>query len=121
METQELTALSVFAGFVVVLLGIGLRMLYSEIAHQVEKINMKEPELALNSEIKQEIYDLLALALEDVVGNMQMPTAVDHLAGFASMWAQKKFLGGVPPNIIEGVTELAGHGQAQEWQEEVPN
>ena len=118
METAEIVMLGTFAGFVAVLWGTGMRMLYSEIEHQVAKINVERQDLQFSAEIKQEIYDLLQMALEDTVGNIQMPTALDHFAGFASMWAQKKFLGNAP-NIIEGVTELAGYGATQQQEEEV--
>lgn len=117
MNGDDFTALSVFAGFMVVLWAVGMRMLYSEIRHQVDLINLQSPELELNDEIKQALYDLMHMALDDTVGNIQMPTAMDHLMGFGAQFLQRKFLNDVPPNIIEGVAGLAGHGQ-EEWQEE---
>ena len=117
MNGDDFTALSVFAGFMVVLWAVGMRMLYSEIRHQVDLINLQSPELELNDEIKQALYDLMHMALDDTVGNIQMPTAMDHLMGCGAQFLQRKFLNDVPPNIIEGVAGLAGHGQ-EEWQEE---
>ena len=117
MNGDDFTALSVFAGFMVVLWAVGMRMLYSEIRHQVDLINLQSPELELNDEIKQALYDLMHMALDDTVGNIQMPTAMDHLMGFGAQFLQRKFLSDVPPNIIEGVATLAAHGQ-EERQEE---
>jgi len=121
METADFGMLSVFAGFVMVLWGIGMRMLYSELSHQAERIQLKEPAIAVSAEMKQELYDLITMALDDVVGQIQMPTAADHAMGALSTWIQHKIARSVPGNIIEGVTELAGHGQTKEWQEEVTN
>lgn len=110
---MEYVLLSAFAGFVTVLWGLGMKMLYSELAHQVAQINMKEPQLSLSDEIKQELYDLLSMALDDTVGNMKMPNAWDHLLGAASAFAQKKFMSGIDSNVIEGLSHLADHGNSQ--------
>ncbi len=111
---MEFEALGFFAVFVVVLWGMGMKMLYAHIEQTAEKIGTTEHVFDLSDEIKQQMYDLLTLAIEDHVGNMSPPSAIDHLAGFASMWAQRKFLVNIPPQVFEGVTELAGHGQTIE-------
>lgn len=117
METVILTTLGTFAGFMVVLWGIGMRMLYTELANQAQKIEVGESQLVLTEQIKQEIYDLMSMALDDTVGSMQMPTAMDHLAGFASTWLQRKMMPGIPGNIIEDVADSVLHG-SPEFKEE---
>lgn len=111
---MEIEALGFFAVFVTVLWGMGMKMLYGHIEHTAEKIGTTEHVFDLSDDIKQQMYDLLTMAIEDQVGSMAPPSALDHLAGFASMWAQRKFLGGIPQQVFEGVTEFAGHGQTIE-------
>lgn len=127
METVILNTLGVFTVFMTVLWGIGMRMLYSEIAAQAQKIDVGDRELVLTEQIKQEIYDLMSIALEDVVGNIQMPTAMDHLAGFASTWLQRKMMPdisaiqGIPGNIIEEVGNSVMYGQTEQQEENNPS
>ena len=121
METVILTTLGTFTGFMVVLWGIGMRMLYTELAAQAQKIEVGESQLVLTEQIKQEIYDLMSIALEDTVGNIQMPTAMDHLAGFASTWLQRKMMPGIPSNIIEDVQNSVLHGSQEIQEEEHPS
>lgn len=112
---MEIESLSVFAVFVTVLWGMGMRMLYSHIEHSVALINMKEPQLSLTEELKQEFYDLLTIALDDTVGNMKMPTAFDHALGAISQIVQSRMVAKIPPNIIEGLTVSEDYGrQTQE-------
>ena len=118
-QTMEITTISVFAGFMTVLWGIGMRMLYGEISHAVDKINMKSPAFSITGEIKQDIYDLLALALEDTVGNIAMPTASDHIMGALSSFIQHKFMNNLP-NLNEGLSDLSGHGQETIQEKEEP-
>lgn len=112
--SMEIESLSVFAVFVTVLWGMGMRMLYSHIEHSVALINMKEPSLTLTEELKQEFYDLLNMALEDTVGNMKMPSAFDHALGAISQIVQSRMMAKIPPQVFEGVTALADHGSPQE-------
>lgn len=108
---MEFEALGVFAVFVTVLWGMGMKMLYSHIEHTATQIHTATPIFTLSDDIKQQMYDLLTMAIEDQVGNMQPPSAFDHLAGFASAFMQRKLMAQMPQNIFEGVTELDGHGQ----------
>lgn len=117
---MEFEALGFFAVFVTVLWGMGMKMLYSHIEHTATKIDTATPIFSLSDDIKQQIYDILTMAIEDQVGNMQPPSAFDHLAGFATAFMQRKLLSQVPPNIFEGVTELAGHGQTIEEENNTP-
>lgn len=118
-QNMEITTISVFAGFMTVLWGIGMRMLYSEISHAVDKINMKSPAFSITGEIKQELYDLLTLAMDDTVGNMKMPTAFDHALGAVSSFMQHKFMKEMP-NLNEGLAGLAGYGQETNQEEDTP-
>ena len=115
---MEITILGVFAGFMTVLWGIGMRMLYSEISHAVDKINMKTPAFSLTGEIKQELYDLLTLALDDTVGNIQMPSTSDHIFGALSSFMQHKFGGGLPNLNIPSM--MSDHYGQETNQEEDP-
>ena len=115
---MEIEVLGFFAVFVTVLWGMGMKMLYSHIEHTANQIDTATPIFSLSDDIKQQIYDLLTMAIEDQVGNMQPPTALDHLAGFASAYMQRKLY--AAQNIFEGVTELAGHGQTIEEENNTP-
>lgn len=118
-QNMEITTISVFAGFMTVLWGIGMRMLYGEISHAVDKINMQSPAVSITTEIKQELYDLLSMALEDTVGNIQMPSAMDHAMGALSSFLQNKYLNQVP-NLKEGLADLTGYGQETNQEEDTP-
>ena len=118
-KNMEITTISVFAGFMTVLWGIGMRMLSNEIRYSVDKINSNSTELSFTQEIKQELYDLLTLALDDTVGNMQMPSAMDHAIGALSSFMQHKLLNQVP-NLKEGLSDLTGYGQETNQEENTP-
>jgi hypothetical protein len=116
---MEIESLSVLAVFYTVVWGLGMKMLYTHIEHAVEKINMQTPALTLTDELKQEFYDLLNMALEDTVGNMKMPSAMDHVLGAVSSIVSAK-MGGNPANIIEGLVASAGHGSPTEEENNPP-
>ena len=111
---MEIEVLSVFAVFTTVLWGLGMRMLFTHIEHAVDKINMKSPELSLTDELKQEFYDLLNMALEDTVGNMKMPSAMDHVLGAVSSIVQSKMGGINPQQVIEGLVNSDQYGSPQQ-------
>jgi len=54
--------------------------------------------------------EMIQDAIEDALGQVQMPTAMDHIAGFASMFLQQKLLQNAPPGIAEGLSALNEHG-----------
>ncbi len=57
-----------------------------------------------------DISEMIQDAIEDAMGNVQMPTAMDHIAGFASMFLQQKLLNSAPPIVAEGLSALNEHG-----------
>lgn len=114
---MEIDTLSVFAVFVTVLWGFGIKLLYGHIDHVAQTIEMKTPELSMTESIKQEIYDLLSMALDDTVGNIQMPTAWDHALGAISQIIQSKMMSNLPPNLIEGLEDSLGHGRPTQEEE----
>lgn len=118
---MEITVLGVFTGFIVVLWGLGMRLLSNEIKLAVKEIEQTAPVLSLDQTIKQELYDLLTIALDDTVGQMNIPSWKDHLFGAAMPFLQNKLMGAVPGparNIIEGVTDLDIHGSPPEQEKE---
>jgi hypothetical protein len=56
-----------------------------------------------------EIGEMIQEAIEDAMSTVQMPTAMDHIAGFASMFLQQKMMAQVPPGIAEGLSALNEH------------
>ena len=56
------------------------------------------------------IADQIQDAIEDAMGNVQMPTAFDHIAGFATMFLQNKILNAAPPVVAAGLNALNEHG-----------
>jgi acyl carrier protein len=89
----------------------------STTASILEKISeVSIPQLDL-SEIKEEFADILHDLVQDSIGNMQMPTATDHIMGAVANIIQHKFTSSIPPELAEmiptlneGVTESFSHG-----------
>ncbi len=112
---MELAVLSAFAVFVVVLWGVSMRMLFVEIRNAVGQIETQEHNLDFGDDLKQQLYDLLTMAIDDSIGQLQPPSAFDHAVGAFSAFMQKKLTSPIPPNLYEGVTELAQeHGSTPE-------
>jgi uncharacterized protein YjeT (DUF2065 family) len=115
---MEYELLSVFAGFVTVLWGMGMYMLSQQIRQavsEIENIPRTEHELTLSEEIRQQIYDLLVMGIDDSIGALKPPTAFDHAVGAFSAFMQKKLSQQIPPNLFEGATELmADYGNPSE-------
>lgn len=112
---MEMSLLGIFAVFVVVLWGMGMRMLSNEIKLAVREIETAAPILTLDETIKQELYDLLTIALDDTVGQMNIPSWKDHLMGGLMPLIQSKVMRNIPEpvqNIIEGASDLEDYGQA---------
>jgi hypothetical protein len=53
--------------------------------------------------------DMIQDAIDDAMGQVQMPTAMDHIAGFASMFLQQKLMQGAPPIVADGLNALNEH------------
>jgi len=112
---MEFEALSVFAGFVTVLWGMGMYMLTQQINNAVSNLPRNEHELTLSEELRQQIYDLLIMGIDDSIGALKPPTAFDHAVGAFSTFMQHKMRGMVPPNVFEDLTQLAAeHGNPSE-------
>jgi len=105
-------------GLLGVLWGYSMR----NISLQIAQASQEAPDwTAIISEVKElipgpesksalDFSELIQDAIEDALGSVQMPTAMDHIAGFASMFLQQKFLNSVPPGIAEGLNHLNEHG-----------
>ena len=112
---MEIVTLGIFTGFIVVLWGMGMRMLSNEIRTAVLEMEFQKPELAMNAEMKQELYDLLVLALDDTVGQMNIPTGKDHIMAGLMQFVQSKIRQQVPKpvqKVIEEAPLFEDHGQA---------
>ena len=111
---MEFTTLSVFAGFVTVLWGMGMFMLAQQIqqaVRQLENLPRNEHELTLSEDIKQQLYDILMMGIDDSIGALRPPSAIDHAFGAFSAFMQAKLARQVPGNLFEGVSELMpNHG-----------
>lgn len=106
---MEFTVLSVFAGFVTVLWGMGMYMLAQQIQQavkQIENLPRNEHELTLSEEIKQQLYDLLMMGIDDSIGALRPPSAIDHAVGAFNAFMQAKLARQMPPNLFEGASEL---------------
>jgi hypothetical protein len=57
-----------------------------------------------------DIGEMVQDAIEDAMGNVQMPTALDHIAGFATMFLQQKMMQTAPPAVAAGLNALNEHG-----------
>jgi len=118
MITVEIWVFGVCFGLLGVLWGYSMR----NISLQIAEVSQEAPDwTALVAEVKElipgknsehmpDFSDLIQDAIEDALGQVQMPTAMDHIAGFASMFLQQKFLNSAPPGIAEGLSALNEHG-----------
>lgn len=75
----------------------------------------------ITEEIEQKVYDLLQMAIEDSIGNMEQPSAKDHLVGGVMQLVLQRFGGLDNLNLIkDGLTSM-GHGQEEiETEETLP-
>ena len=114
-ETSEIITLSAF----VVLLGVSWAFLVhilkgelrqnaanieqymAAIAQALESTSLEFPDM---SEIGDSIKDTIADTVEDVLGEMQMPTGMDHILGAVSAFVQSKILSTAPPMIQEAMS-----------------
>lgn len=114
---DDFVMLSAVAG----IFGVGLVTLAWYISTIRLELRANSPEtgglLTLSDDFKQELYDLMQMALEDTVGNIQPPTAFDHLAGFGVQFLQNKMMGGMGPLFNDGLPSLA-HGEEEIQTEE---
>jgi len=118
MITVEIWVFGVCFGLLGVLWGYSMR----NISLQIAQATQVAPDWAeLIDELKAvvpggaersmpDFGDLIQDAIEDALGQVQMPTAMDHIAGFASMFLQQKFLNSAPPLVAEGLSALNEHG-----------
>ena len=53
------------------------------------------------AELKDELADLMQDLVESTLGNMEMPSAIDHLTGFAMNFMQHKMMSVVPEPLAE--------------------
>jgi hypothetical protein len=117
MITIEIWVFAGCFGLLGVLWGYSMRNISLQIAEATQEapdwaelISEVKDLIPTNSESKTlDFSDMIQDAIEDALGSVQMPTAMDHIAGFASMFLQKKFLQVAPPEIAEGLSALNEH------------
>jgi len=121
MITVEIWVFAGCFGLLGVLWGYSMRNISLQIAQATQEApdwsaiiaEVKEilPDSAqITSGFGGDISEMIQDAIEDAMGSVQMPTAMDHIAGFASMFLQQKFLNAAPPGIVEGLSALNEHG-----------
>jgi len=117
MISIEIWVFGVCFGLLGVLWGYSMRNISLQIA-QVSQVAPDWPQLI--DELKAVIpgggersmpdfSEMIQDAIEDAMGTVQMPTAMDHIAGFASMFLQQKLLNQVPPVVADGLNALNEH------------
>lgn len=110
---SEIIMLSVVAGA----LGLSLWLIIMRIltieGNLARKLDNMNGSIGLSDDLKQEIYDLLQMALEDSVGNMQLPNAKDHIFGAVAELIKYKLGGFDPRNIIKDGIESLTYGQEE--------
>lgn len=112
---------NVMLGLVAVLLGLVLWFVVAHVTGMGRELNAKldgfSPDrLELADDFKQELYDIMQMALEDTVGQMNIPTAKDHLVGGLMSLVQSRFGGLDPRNLIKDAISSHGYGEPQEDQ-----
>jgi len=117
MISVEIWVFGVCFGLLGVLWGYSMR----NISLQIAQATQESPDWAsIIAEVKEAIPkpndqnfdfgDMIQDAIEEALGSVQLPTAMDHIAGFASMFLQQKFLNSVPPVLADGLSALNEQG-----------
>ena len=75
----------------------------------------------LPDNFKQEMYDIMQMALEDTVGQMNIPTAKDHIVGGVMQLIQSRLGGFDPRSLIKDAIASDGYGEPQEVETEEKN
>lgn len=111
--------LSVVAG----LLGLVLWLVMYQVSSIRQELTSKLDNLSpgsfqLPDDFKQNMYDIMQMALEDTVGQMNIPTAKDHLVGGIMSLIQARMGGFDPSNLIKDAIGSTGYGEPSEIQTE---
>jgi len=111
---NDILMISTYAGLLTVVLGIVVYHITS-MKHQIENVATKlSTSGGVSDDLKQEIYDLLTMSLEDTIGNMALPTWRDHLMGGLMPLIQSRFSQLDPRNLIkDGIESNEDHGEAK--------
>jgi hypothetical protein len=56
--------------------------------------------------LEERFAEILQDLIEDTMGNMQMPSATDHIFGAISNIIQHKFMSSIPPGLAEMIPEV---------------
>ena len=111
---QELMVLGLYAGILTVVLGIimwHMTQLQTKIDNGLTTILTSST--GLSDDFKQDLYDLLHMALEDTVGNIKLPSATDHIFGAVSQLVASRFGGMDPRNLINDAMSSPGYGEEE--------
>jgi len=111
---QEFMVLGLYAGVLTVVLGIimwHMTQLQTKIDNGLNTILSRST--GLTDDFKQDLYDLLHMALEDTVGNIKLPSATDHIFGAVSQLVASRFGGIDPRNLINDAMNSQGYGEEE--------
>lgn len=118
MITVEIWVFGVCFGVLGVLWGYSMR----NISLQIAEVSQEAPDWsAIIDEVKElipssasaekfDFSDMIQDAIEDALSSVQMPTALDHIAGFATMFLQQKLINSAPPIVADALNSLNEHG-----------
>ena len=109
---QDFIVLGLYAGILTVVLGVimwHMTQLQTKIDNGLTTILSRSS--GLTDDFKQDLYDLLSMALEDTVGNIKLPSATDHIFGAVSQLVASRFGGLDPRNLINDGIGSEDYGQ----------
>ena len=109
---QDFMVLGLYAGVLTVVLGVimwHMTQLQTKIDNGLTTILSRST--GLTDDFKQDLYDLLSMALEDTVGNIKLPSATDHIFGAVSQLVASRFGGLDPRNLINDGISSEDYGQ----------
>jgi len=109
---QDFIVLGLYAGILTVVLGI-IMWHMSQLQTKIDNglTTILSSSTGLPDDFKQDLYDLLSMALEDTVGNMKLPNAMDHIVGGLSQIVASRFGGLDPRNLINDGISSDDYGQ----------
>jgi len=109
---NDFVLLGIYAGMLTVVLGI-IVWHVSGISQEIKQAtaDIRNDHGGIPEQLKQEIYDLLTMSLEDTIGNMELPTWKDHLMGGLMPLLQSRFSQLDPRNLIkDGMGSIEDYG-----------
>lgn len=114
MENETIIALMLFAGFLGVLWGVSLHFFKVEMRANSSQLDitpilmeLKEMVPSVSEDkVLDGVRELIQDSIEDILGEMHVPTGMDHVLGAVSMFLQHKMASSPAAPALDLVREI---------------